>query len=172
MAPTWSFQCGVPPSGATGPYVVPPRPCVVSQKPLRDTFSGPYVVFPMPSTWCPPGRLRGLSHALGPSVVSPKPLRGPYVVSPDPLRGTFPWPVSGVAFIRGFSHGPYVVPPWPCVVSPKPLRGTFPWPPCWCPRGLSHGFYVEPQKPLRGTFPRPLYMVSHRGAIGAMGDTT
>ena len=131
MAPTWSFQCGVPPSGATGPYVVPPRPCVVSQKPLRDTFSGPYVVFPMPSTWCPPGRLRGLSHALGPSVVSPKPLRGPYVVSPDPLRGTFPWPWC---------------PLWPLYVV-FPMAPTWCRPgPAWCPQNpcgvLSHGPHV------------------------------
>ena len=62
----------------------------------------------------------------------------------------FPWPLRGAALaLRDV---------------PKTLTGYFP---------MAHvGLYVEPQKPLRGTFPRPLYMVSHRGAIGAMGDTT
>ena len=178
MVPTWSFQCGVPTSGATGPVVPPwalrgvPKTLIgIFPRPLLCAVPcGPYVVFPMPSMWCPPGRLRGLSHAPGPSVVSPKPLRGisdgPYVVSPValtwnfsmaptwcplwPLRGTFPWPLRGV--VCGAPLGPA----WCPVLSHGPPRGV----PCDLIRGVSSGPYVVPHwpcvvspRPLRGTFP-------------------
>ena len=156
MAPTWSFQCGVPPSGATGPYVVPPRPCVVSQKPLRDTFSGPYVVFPMPSTWCPLGAYVVFPMPLGPAwcpqslYVAPTwcPLT-PYVVLSHgpgvrcgPYTWFFPWPLRGAALaLRGvpktltgyFPMAPMLVSPW-----------SFPWPLRRTPKTLTWYFPTAP----------------------------
>ena len=153
MAPTWSFQCGVPPSGATGrppgPAWCPKNPYVILSVALMWSFPCPlrgaplvaYVVFPMPlgpawcpqslyvaPTWCPLTPYVVLSH--GPGVRC-----GPYT-------WFFPWPLRGAALaLRGvpktltgyFPMAPMLVSPW-----------SFPWPLRRTPKTLTWYFPTAP----------------------------